>query len=75
MPVYELNGKKPKIHENAFVDEMASIIGDVVLEEKVNVWPSAILRGDIEQIYVRKGSNIQDNVSIHTSPRMPTIIG
>ncbi|AIF69006.1 hypothetical protein PAP_02930 [Palaeococcus pacificus DY20341] len=75
MPVYELNGKKPKIHESAFVDEMASIIGDVVLEEKVNVWPSAILRGDIEQIYVGKGSNIQDNVSIHTSPGMPTIIG
>jgi len=75
MPIYELNGKKPKIDDSAFVDENASIIGDVVIEEKASVWPFAVLRGDIEQIYIGKGSNIQDNVSIHTSHGMPTIIG
>lgn len=75
MPVYELNGKKPEIHESAFVDELASVIGDVVIEEKASVWPSAVLRGDIEQIYIGSHSNVQDNVSIHTSHGMPTIIG
>ena len=75
MAIYEFEGKKPKIHETAFVDENAIIVGDVVLEEKTSVWPSAVLRGDIEQIYVGKGSNIQDNVSIHTSHEQPTIIG
>ncbi|NJE84697.1 gamma carbonic anhydrase family protein [Thermococcus sp. CX2] len=75
MAVYELDGKKPKIHETAFIDETASVIGDVVLEAKTSVWPSAVLRGDIEQIYVGEGSNIQDNVSIHTSHGQPTIIG
>ncbi|NJE26663.1 gamma carbonic anhydrase family protein [Thermococcus sp. MV5] len=75
MVVYELNGKRPKIHETAFVDDNAYIIGDVVLEEKTSVWPSAVLRGDIEQIYIGKGSNIQDNVSVHTSPENPTILG
>lgn len=75
MAIYELNGKRPKIDETAFVDENAYIIGDVVLEEKTSVWPSAVLRGDIEQIHVGKGSNIQDNVSVHTSHGMPTILG
>ncbi|MDI3474427.1 MAG: hypothetical protein PWQ79_955 [Thermococcaceae archaeon] len=75
MAVYELNGKRPIIHETAFIDESASIIGDVVLEEKTSVWPSAVLRGDVEQIYVGCCSNIQDNVSIHTSHGQPTKIG
>lgn len=75
MPIYALGERKPKIHETAFVDETASIIGDVVLEENTSVWPSAVLRGDIEQIYVGCCSNIQDNVSIHTSHGLPTKIG
>ncbi len=76
MAIYELAGKRPKVHETAFIDETASVIGDVVLEAKTSVWPSAVLRGgDIEQIYVGEGSNVQDNVSVHTSDNMPTIIG
>ncbi|WP_456367900.1 gamma carbonic anhydrase family protein [Thermococcus sp.] len=75
MAVYEINGKKPQIHETAFVDESASVIGDVVLEERTSVWPSAVLRGDIEQIHVGCCSNVQDNVSIHTSHGLPTKIG
>ena len=75
MVIYELGDKRPKIHETAFVDETASVIGDVVLEEKTSVWPSAVLRGDIERIHVGCCSNVQDNVSIHTSHGQPTIIG
>jgi len=75
MPVYELGGKKPRIHETAFVDETASVIGDVVLEERSSVWPSAVLRGDIERIRIGCCSNVQDNVSIHTSHGLPTRVG
>ncbi|ASJ03165.1 gamma carbonic anhydrase family protein [Thermococcus profundus] len=75
MPIYALGEKKPKIHETAFIDESASVIGDVVLEEKTSVWPSAVLRGDIEQIYIGCCSNVQDNVSIHTSHGLPTKVG
>ena len=75
MAIYELDGKKPKIHETAFVDNTASIIGDVVLEERTSVWPSAVLRGDIERIHIGACSNVQDNVSIHTSHGQPSIVG
>ncbi|ASJ00956.1 gamma carbonic anhydrase family protein [Thermococcus gorgonarius] len=75
MAIYSLGDKKPKIHETAYIDESASVIGDVVLEENTSVWPSAVLRGDIEQIYIGCCSNVQDNVSIHTSHGLPTKIG
>jgi len=75
MAIYELAGKKPVIHETAFVDESASVIGDVVLEARTSVWPSAVLRGDIERIHIGEGSNVQDNVSIHTSHGQPTVVG
>ncbi|WP_010477899.1 gamma carbonic anhydrase family protein [Thermococcus zilligii] len=75
MAIYSLGDKKPKIHETAYIDESATVIGDVVLEENTSVWPSAVLRGDIEQIYIGCCSNVQDNVSIHTSHGLPTRIG
>jgi carbonic anhydrase/acetyltransferase-like protein (isoleucine patch superfamily) len=75
MPIYALGDKKPVIHESTFIDETASVIGDVVLKEKTSVWPSAVLRGDIEQIYIDCCSNVQDNVSIHTSHGVPTKVG
>ncbi|MDV3104803.1 gamma carbonic anhydrase family protein [Thermococcus waiotapuensis] len=75
MAIYSLGDKKPKIHETAYIDESATVIGDVVLEENTSVWPSAVLRGDIEQIYIGCCSNVQDNVSIHTSHGLPTKVG
>ncbi len=73
--IYELKGMRPVIDGALFIDESASIIGNVVLEKNTSVWPSAVLRGDIEKIHVGCCSNVQDNVSIHTSHGAPTIIG
>jgi carbonic anhydrase/acetyltransferase-like protein (isoleucine patch superfamily) len=61
-------GKEPKVHPDAYVDAAAIVIGKVTLEEGVNVWPGAVLRGDIEPIYVGKGTSIQDGTVVHTDP-------
>lgn len=68
-------GKKPSVHSGAYVDEAALIIGDVVLEEGVNVWPGAVLRGDIERIRVGRRTSIQDGAVVHTDPGYPVDIG
>ncbi len=47
------------------------MIGDVVLEEGVTVWPGAVLRGDIERISVATEMSIRDGVMIHTEPNAP----
>lgn len=43
----------------------AVITGDVVLENNVNIWYGAVLRGDSGQIFVGENSNIQENCVLH----------
>ena len=52
----------------------AVVVGDVTLAEDVSVWYNAVLRGDVEPITVKAGSNIQDNVTVHTADGYPVII-
>lgn len=68
---YSFQGKHPQIHPSAYIAPGAQIIGDVVIEENASVWFNAVLRGDVEQIRVGKGSNIQDGTVIHTDYGFP----
>ena len=63
--IYEFSGKNPIIKKNVFVANSADLIGDVILEENSTVLFGAVLRGDINSIYVGSGSNIQDNCILH----------
>jgi len=56
---------EPQVHETAYVDEQASVIGRVRLVEDVSVWPMAVLRGDIFYIKIGARTNIQDNSVLH----------
>ncbi len=73
--ILEFNGKKPRVAPGAFIAPTALLIGDVVVEEGASIWFGAVLRGDLSQIVVGKGSNVQDNVVIHTMPVNNTVIG
>jgi carbonic anhydrase/acetyltransferase-like protein (isoleucine patch superfamily) len=56
----------PKCSPECFIDEMASVTGDVCLEENVIVAPSTSIRGDEGSPFIIcKGTNIQDGVIIH----------
>ncbi len=68
-------GKKPKVHGEAYVDDAALLIGDVTVESEANIWPGAILRGDIEPIHVGIGASVQDGAIIHTDPGYRAEIG
>ena len=65
----------PRVHPSAYIAPTAVIVGDVTIEEGVSVWDGAVLRGDVSHIIVGKNSNIQDNVVIHVSHGIPTVIG
>ena len=39
------------------------------------MWFGAVLRGDIDEIVLGAGSNLQDNAVIHTEAGSPTIVG
>ena len=51
------------------------MIGDVSLGEDVSVWPTAVIRGDVERIVIGARSNVQDGAVIHADPGKPTIVG
>lgn len=69
-----IRGKDPTIHPNAFVHDMAVVIGDVVVGEETNIWPFTVIRGDIERITVGKRVSIQDGSILHTDPGFPTVV-
>lgn len=75
MPIYDFEGKTPKIHTTVFVASTASIIGDVVIGEGSSVWPGAVIRGDFNNITIGMYTSVQDNTVIHATPRNPTKIG
>ena len=58
-------GKRPQIHETAYIAPTAVIIGDVTIGERSNIWFGAVLRGDWGTIIIGDNTSIQENVTIH----------
>ncbi len=75
MPIYALDDVIPQLENGTWVAPDANIIGKVVLEENSSVWFGCTLRGDNEPIVVGEGSNVQENVVMHTDPGFPLSIG
>jgi carbonic anhydrase/acetyltransferase-like protein (isoleucine patch superfamily) len=71
---FELGGKRPTVHPDAYIAPTAVLIGDVVIGAGASVWFGAVLRGDEAQINVGDGANVQDNVVIHCALNLPTVI-
>lgn len=57
--------KTPKLGLAVYVDESAVVIGDVELGDDVNVWPCAVIRGDMHFIKVGARTSVQDNAVLH----------
>ena len=72
---YDLKDKKPQSSGENWVAPNATIIGDVTLEKNSSIWFNAVLRGDIENIHIEEGSNIQDGSVLHTDPGYPLKVG
>ena len=65
----------PQVHPSVFVAETAVLIGDVTVGKDSSVWYGAVVRGDTASIAIGEGSNIQDNVTLHTDEGHPLRIG
>lgn len=59
------------MERKVYIAPNATVVGDVVLGEHVNIWYGAVLRGDNGTITVGEGTNIQDNAVLHD----PTVVG
>ena len=75
LKVYSIDGVTPVVHPLSFVHPEAVLIGDVIVEEGCYIGPCASLRGDFGRIIVRKGSNVQDNCTLHSMPGFDCVVG
>jgi carbonic anhydrase/acetyltransferase-like protein (isoleucine patch superfamily) len=73
--LFEYEGTRPVIADDAFIAATATLIGDVTIESGASIWYGATLRGDDGPIIVRARANLQDGTVIHTTPGVTTEIG
>ncbi len=64
----------PSYDNSNFLAHGAIIIGNVMLGESANIWFNSVLRGDVNQIFIGKNTNIQDLSMLHVTEKLPLII-
>jgi carbonic anhydrase/acetyltransferase-like protein (isoleucine patch superfamily) len=67
--------RQPQIDPTAYVAAEAVVIGDVRLAARASVWPTAVLRGDINFIEIGEDSNVQDGCIVHLAEDLPVRVG
>lgn len=67
MTIKTFNNIQPKIGKSVFIDDSAVVIGDVTLGDDVSIWPTTVLRGDVERIVIGDGTNVQDGSVLHVT--------
>jgi carbonic anhydrase/acetyltransferase-like protein (isoleucine patch superfamily) len=71
-----VKGEHPKISEDCYIAENATIVGEVSIGTQCSVWFNAVIRGDVHYIKIGNKVNIQDGAVIHaTYKKSPTTIG
>ena len=64
--IKSVRGFTPKIGNNCFLADNATIIGDVTMGDECSIWFSTVLRGDVNTITIGNRVNIQDGSVLHT---------
>lgn len=67
--------QKPDVTRALFIAANATVVGDVVLGASSSVFYGAVLRGDIQEIRIGEGTNIQDNAIVHLADGYGAHIG
>jgi carbonic anhydrase/acetyltransferase-like protein (isoleucine patch superfamily) len=67
MSIRSFNGVLPQLGENVYIDDSAVVIGAVTFGDNVSVFPTAVIRGDVEKITIGENTNVQDGAVLHVS--------
>lgn len=73
MPIMEYNGKTPNISPNSYVSPMATLIGDVRVNENVIIWPGSIIRAENSPINIGEYTTVFDGVIMLTRTQKSSI--
>lgn len=65
----------PSISQGVYLAPSADIIGRCFIQKDANIWFNTVVRGDVNEIHIGEGSNIQDLSMLHVVEELPLIIG
>lgn len=71
--IIPLRGFTPKIGNDCFLAENATVIGDVEMGDECSIWFGTVIRGDVNSIRIGNRVNIQDGSVLHTLYEKSTI--
>jgi carbonic anhydrase/acetyltransferase-like protein (isoleucine patch superfamily) len=64
-------GNTPTIGQRVFIDPSAVVLGQVILEDDVSIWPHVAIRGDMHRIRVGARTSVQDGSVLHITHAGP----
>lgn len=73
--IRSFRGITPRVAPSAYVDEAATVIGDVEIGARSSIWPGVVMRGDTGPLIVGEDSNIQDGSVVHTDEGVTLVVG
>ena len=77
MNIYNLDKLEPKLIDpkKTWIAPGCHIIGSVKIYSGVSIWFGSVVRGDNDNIILKKKTNIQENSILHTDKGYPIKIG
>ena len=64
--IKKVKGIEPKIGNNVWIADNATLAGEVTVGNDCTIWFNAVLRGDVNPIIIGDRVNIQDGAVLHT---------
>jgi carbonic anhydrase/acetyltransferase-like protein (isoleucine patch superfamily) len=61
--------------DGSFRAHNATVVGDVKAGENSSFWFNAVVRGDVAQVVIGRGTNVQDCAVVHCDTDVPNVIG
>jgi len=71
MNLRSFQGNSPVLGARVYIDPSAVVLGRVILEDDVSVWPQVAVRGDMHRIRVGARTSVQDGTVLHITHAGP----
>ena len=76
MPLYSIGERKPRlIGSHHYIAHDATLVGDITLENDVNIWFQCVVRAENDRISIGENCNVQDASVLHVDPGFPMTLG
>ena len=76
MPIFSIGERRLElVGSHHYIAYDATLVGDITLENDVNIWFQVVIRGDNDRVRIGAGSNIQDGSVLHVDPGFPLTLG